>query len=85
MALPNTEKVNYINRVYPDPNDKSDYQDYDIGVFTPYDFNFTNGACCEECHKTGIDLIGTSDTREPKFCFKCYADINKDSEFKKGA
>lgn len=39
------------------------------------------GMSCDVCSIDGVELIGSSDIREPKFCFVHFADINKDSFF----
>lgn len=81
MELPDNEKVNYINRIYPEGK-PGGHQDYDIEIFP---VGYMGVAECEMCSKPQERFIGTSDPREPKFCFKHYKRINKDSEFIPGA
>lgn len=59
--------------------------EFDIKVFD----REANGMVCELCSNEQQAevpaVIGTSDTREPKYCFHHYASINQDSRFvKKG-
>ena len=76
MKLKDSEKGDYTNRTYP-CGDKTEFYDYDIKVFDNWESNW----CCEMCNTIEGKTIGTSDTREPKFCFKCYEEVNEDSEF----
>lgn len=57
---------------------------FDIEIFYHWNLRVEWDMCCEACGKE-VDhhylLIGTGDTREPKFCLPHYAEINKDAEF----
>ncbi len=68
MKLPDEEKEKYWLRI-------EDGNEFDIKTFSG-----PSHMLCEMCGER-TRLIGTSDTREPKFCFKHYALLNKDSEF----
>ncbi len=75
MALDDEDKVKYIN--------VADDNEYDIAVFD----RRKNYMYCDVCGQ-GVNLerhylIGTSDTREPKFCYVHYIQINTDSKFVK--
>jgi len=73
MKLPDSEKVKCENRV--------DYDTiFDIATFTLNEV-MSYGFECEACGVKNEKMIGTSDIREPKFCFKHYAEQNKDSAF----
>lgn len=73
MKLPDSEKAKYENRVDKETS-------FDIRVFNE---NEGYGLECEVCATTKGKMLGTSDIREPKFCEKDYAEVNRDSEFVK--
>ncbi len=68
MQLTDTEKERYWLKV-------EDEVEFDIKTF--YGRQDMKCEMCEERSR----LIGTSDSREPKFCYKHYEEINKDAEF----
>ncbi len=77
IGLKHSEMVKYICV-------ESDGNEREIGIFTTR--NYISCEMCEEEDKTNHTfLIGTLDSREPKFCFDHYFIINQDSGFiKKG-
>lgn len=83
MEIEDYDKEKYFLRTYPS-NDKSEFYDFDIKVFRARDLMWDqnrNLPTCEHCEVKANYFIGTSDIREPKFCFNCYIKINQDSEF----
>ncbi len=70
MLLPEAEKERYNLHIYDN--------DFDIKVFHSHE-----GMACDFNCGIKTPLIGTGDTREPKFCFNHYVEINKDAEFVK--
>jgi hypothetical protein len=83
MRLPDEEKAKYTHRYFT--NDaKTEFHDLDVRVFTAQELQFVPGArvpMCEMCDVMHDKYIGTSDPREPKFCFKHFIEINKESIF----
>ncbi len=94
MELPDNVKGDYFNRVFHTEGSTTDYSEHDIEVFPKEEYPHM---CCEVCDGWIRDIefyrqfskplpypdkfIGTSDTREPKFCSAHYADVNKTSHF----
>ncbi len=78
MSLDDSEKVKYT--LYCDDNE------HDIGIFDRNE-SCSNGMSCE-CCGVGVNvertkLIGTRDTREPKFCYNHFITVNMNSRFVK--
>jgi hypothetical protein len=82
MQLSNEDKEKYFLRVFPSASNKADFVEHDVMVFAAEEVK-DFGMTCEICGKEDAELIGTSDSREPKFCMEHYADINATSEFYK--
>jgi hypothetical protein len=91
MLLPESKMNQCINQVIPSPN-ASIEAEYDVKVFTANELrgHYNDDPICEICqreYKNHSDIplyseyIGTSDTREPKYCFQHYVFINFWSEF----
>ncbi len=77
LQLKTSEMEKYINII-------CDGQEYDIGVFTTRN-NIGCDLCGGDAKYSHTKLIGTTDSREPNFCFEHYREINRDSRFiKKG-
>ncbi len=73
LKLKTSEMVKYTNII-------CDGQEYDIGVFTTRNYIGCD-ICVGEDKYTHTKLIGTSDSREPNFCFEHYREINRASRF----
>jgi hypothetical protein len=60
-----------------------DGNDFDIEIFYHWNLKTEWNMKCEVCTEDQLHylLIGTPDTREPKFCLEHYAEINQDAEF----
>jgi hypothetical protein len=75
--VPTVQKRNYILA-------ESDGQEHDVEIFVGVD---NPGMCCELCDGLqewkALSFIGTGDSREPKYCFPHYKQINKNSQFRR--
>ncbi len=84
LALSLADKEKYFVRTYPSGRDnKSDFQDFDIKIFSINNLGGykRDSTPCEMCDVHEYWYIGTSDSREPKFCLLHYYKINEDSDF----
>ncbi len=78
MALDDEDKIKYVC--------VDEYENgYDIRIFDRRKVEMRCDVCGVGVNLELHFLIGTPDTREPKFCMQHYANINRDSRFvKKG-
>ena len=77
MQLENHEMVKYVCV-------ECDGNEWDIGIFTTR-YDLSCETCGDEAKNNHTFLIGTSDSRDAKFCFPHYTSLNKESRFiKKG-
>ncbi len=96
MKLPDNVKTDYFNRIFPSGEEnKTDYFDHDIGIFSAHEYTDMSCEVCrgitegwifnaDQYSPTGEKhekFIGTGDSREPKYCFTHYAEVNKTSDF----
>ncbi len=78
MKLTAIEKQKHINR-------DSYGNEFDIAMFNRENYGMTCELCTNEQQAEVPFVVGTSDTREPKYCFQHYQLINENSRFiKKG-
>lgn len=77
MALDDEDKLKYY---VIDP----DGAEYDIAIFDRRAYRIHCDICGVGVNIDRTNLIGTSDTREPKFCYVHYIQVNQNSTFYKG-
>ncbi len=75
MSLEDSEKVKYT--LYCDDNE------HDIGIFDRNKYGMSCECCGVGVNVERTKLIGTQDTREPKFCYNHFITINMNSRFVK--
>ena len=86
LQLPNRKKEKYQHLIKIGDREFEDYT-LDVGIFDNYDFIDEKGInrglnfICDECERRPSKVIGTGDSREPKFCFNCFEEININSLF----
>lgn len=62
----------------------TDGNEFDIGVYNKEHYGMKCELCTDIQHTEYPNVVGTRDTREPKYCFQHYMVINEDSRFRKG-
>ena len=86
MKLPDKLKEKYQHLIGIGDGEFEDYT-LDIGIFENYEFIDQKGIdrglifICDECERKPSKVIGTGDSREPKFCFYCFEEVNINSVF----